>query len=439
MKTLSLAWRFARRDLRGGVKGLRIVLACLALGVAAITAVGTLRAGVEAGIAADGARILGGEVEVASQQGALPPAVADWARERGARLSNITQMRAMAVAPDGERTLVELKAVDEAYPLFGALQLDPPGMLMPGEVVVERIVMDRLGVAPGATIRIGDSSFRLRGVILAEPDKVASPAIFGPRAMIPLADLPATGLIQPGSLANWELRMALPEGTARQAFANELRAAFPQNGWRIRTADAAAPAVNRFVDRAAFFLTLASLTALLVGGIGVATGVRSWLDQRARTIATLRCLGAGPGVIFATYLLQVLALAGLGIAIGLAAGFGLTMVGAWALADALPIPPRMGVYPVPLALAAVYGLLTALAFALWPLGRAMEIPARRCSAMRCSPRARGRALRWLAPPSRRGWRWRHSSSPPPRTASSPLPSSAARSARCSSSALAPSR
>ncbi len=374
MKTLSLAWRFARRDLRGGVKGLRIVLACLALGVAAITAVGTLRAGVEAGIAADGARILGGEVEVASQQGALPPAVADWARERGARLSNITQMRAMAVAPDGERTLVELKAVDEAYPLFGALQLDPPGMLMPGEVVVERIVMDRLGVAPGATIRIGDSSFRLRGVILAEPDKVASPAIFGPRAMIPLADLPATGLIQPGSLANWELRMALPEGTARQAFANELRAAFPQNGWRIRTADAAAPAVNRFVDRAAFFLTLASLTALLVGGIGVATGVRSWLDQRARTIATLRCLGAGPGVIFATYLLQVLALAGLGIAIGLAAGFGLTMVGAWALADALPIPPRMGVYPVPLALAAVYGLLTALAFALWPLGRAMEIP-----------------------------------------------------------------
>jgi len=374
MTTLALALRFARRDLRGGVKGLRIVLACLALGVAAITAVGTLRAGVEAGIAADGARILGGEVEVASQQGALPQAVSDWATARGARLSQITQMRAMAVAPDGERTLVELKAVDGAYPLFGALVLDPPGALAPGEVVVERIVADRLGIAPGATIRLGDASFTLRGVIRSEPDKVASPAIFGPRAMIALADLPATGLIQPGSLANWEIRMALPEGASRRGFAEELRAAFPQNGWRIRTADAAAPSVNRFVDRAAFFLTLASLTALLVGGIGVATGVRSWLDQRARTIATLRCLGASPGVIFTTYLVQVLALAGLGIAIGLAAGFGLTMVGAWALADALPVPPRMGVYPAPLALAAVYGLLTALAFALWPLGRAMEIP-----------------------------------------------------------------
>ena len=374
MKTLGLAFRFARRDLRGGVKGLRIVLACLALGVAAITAVGTLRAGVEAGIAADGARILGGEVEVASQQGPLPQAVRDWATARGARLSGLTQMRAMAVAPDGERTLVELKAVDESYPLFGALVLDPPGALAPGEVVMERIVADRLGVAPGATIRLGEARFTLRGVIVTEPDKVASPALFGPRAMIALADLPATGLIQPGSLANWEVRMALPEGTSRRAFADELRAAFPQNGWRIRTADAAAPAVNRFVDRAAFFLTLASLTAMLVGGIGVATGVRSWLDQRARTIATLRCLGASPGVIFATYLIQVLALACLGIAIGLVAGFGLTMVGAWALADALPVPPRMGVYPAPLALAAVYGLLTALAFALWPLGRAMEIP-----------------------------------------------------------------
>lgn len=374
MGTLSLALRFARRDLRGGVKGLRIVLACLALGVAAITAVGTLRAGVNAGIAADGARILGGEVEVTSTAGPLPDAVRDWARARGARTSDIVQMRAMAVGADGERTLVELKAVDGAYPLFGELRLDPPGPLAAGQVVVERIVADRLGIAPGATLRIGEARFTLRGTIAAEPDKVASPSILGPRAMIALADLPATALIQPGSLVAHELRMDLPEGVDRRAFAEELRAAFPGTGWRVRTADAAAPAVNRFVDRAAFFLTLASLTALLVGGIGVATGVRSWLDQRARTIATLRCLGAAPGLIFATYLMQVLALAALGIGIGLVAGFGLTMAGAAALADALPIPPRIGLYPEPLALAALYGLLTALAFALWPLGRAMEIP-----------------------------------------------------------------
>jgi putative ABC transport system permease protein len=374
MGTLSLALRFARRDLRGGVKGLRIVLACLALGVAAITAVGTLRAGVEEGLRADGARILGGEVEAASQQGPLPQAALDWMAANAARVSRVTAMRAMAVAPDGERTLVELKAVDEAYPLFGDLVLDPPGRLAPGEIVVEQIVADRLGVQPGATIRLGDARFTLRGTIATEPDKVTSPAILGPRAMIALADLPATALVQPGSLVTWEYRMALPEGADRRAVAEAMRTAFPQHGWRIRTADAAAPAVNRFVDRAAFFLTLASLTALLVGGIGVATGVRSWLDQRARTIATLRCLGASQRVIFATYLLQVVALAVAGIAIGLLAGFGLTAVGASALADALPVPPRLGLYPEVLGLAALYGLLTALAFALWPLGRAMEIP-----------------------------------------------------------------
>lgn len=374
MRTLTLALRFARRDLRGGVKGLRIVLACLALGVAAITAVGTLRAGVAEGIRADGARIMGGEVEIRAQQQPAPQAVLDWAAARGARLSAIAQMRAMAVAPDGERTLVELKAVDEAYPLFGELVLDPPGRIAPGEIVVERIVAERLDLRPGATIRIGEARFTLRGIIVGEPDKVASPAILGPRAMIAMADLAATGLVQPGSLVAWEYRMALPEGTDRRAFAAALDEAFPQNGWRIRTSDAAAPAVNRFVDRAAFFLTLASLTALLVGGIGVATGVRSWLDQRARTIATLRCLGAAPRVIFATYLVQVVALAALGIGIGLAAGFALTAAGAAALADALPVPPRLGLYPEVLGLAALYGLLTALAFALWPLGRAMEIP-----------------------------------------------------------------
>ncbi|MFC7689768.1 ABC transporter permease [Paeniroseomonas aquatica] len=131
--------------------------------------------------------------------------------------------------------------------------------------------------------------------------------------------------------------------------------------------------MNRFLDRAASFLTLAGLTALLVGGIGVATGVRSWLDARAKSIATLRCLGAPSSVIFLSYLIQVLGLALLGIAIGLVAGYGLTWAAAQALAGSLPVPPRLAPYPRPLALAALYGLLTALAFALWPLGRAARI------------------------------------------------------------------
>ncbi|KAA2213098.1 ABC transporter permease [Teichococcus oryzae] len=373
-QTLALGFRFARRELRGGIKGLRIVLACLALGVAAIAAVGTLRAATEAGLSADGARILGGDLSVRVSYRPMPQAARDWITGRGARLSEVVEMRAMAVAASGDRTLVELKAVDGAYPLYGDLVLDPPGELLPGTVALDPLVADRLGLGAGDTLRLGEARLRVAGTVREEPDKVASPAILGPRAMIDLRDLPQTQLIQPGSLVQYEYRIALPPGFSPAAFARDLRAAHDDGGWRIRDAAEASPGVSRFLGRAASFLTLAGLTALLVGGIGVATGVRAWLDQRARTIAILRCLGAPARVIFVTYLIQVMALSALGIVIGLAAGQGLTMLAAKALSGALPVPPRLGFYPLPLAQAALYGVLTALAFALWPLGRAREIP-----------------------------------------------------------------
>jgi putative ABC transport system permease protein len=131
---------------------------------------------------------------------------------------------------------------------------------------------------------------------------------------------------------------------------------------------------RRFIDQTALFLTLVGLTALLVGGIGVANGVRAWLDARARTIAILRCLGASAGLVFAVCLIQVLALSACGIALGVAAGAIVPLLGAGLLSTILPVPPVLGLYPGPLLLAATYGCLIALCFALWPLGRAARIP-----------------------------------------------------------------
>jgi putative ABC transport system permease protein len=378
---LSLGFRFARRELRGGLKGLRIVLACLALGVAAIAAVGVLRAATEAGLAEDGAKILGGDLSVRVSYRPMPQPARDWIASRGGRLSEIVEMRAMAIAPNGQRTLVELKAVDSAYPLYGALELDPPNVPLTPEarggeygVALDPLVADRLGLKPGDRLRLGEEGFVLAALIRTEPDKVASPALLGPRALIPMPALEATRLVQPGSLVQYEYRIALSPGVSPQAFARDFQAAHDDGGWRIRDASQAAPGVNRVLDRVASFLTLAGLTALLVGGIGVATGVRSWLDQRARTIATLRCLGAPPGTVFATYLIQVLGLSILGIVIGLVVGQGLAVLAAGLLSTALPVPPRIGLYPWPLLQAALYGILTALSFSLWPLGRAREIP-----------------------------------------------------------------
>jgi putative ABC transport system permease protein len=380
--TFPLALRLARRELRGGVRGLWIVLLCLALGVAVIASVGTLRAAVDYGLAADGRQLLGGDIEVDGGNQALPDTLRDWMRSRGGHLTDVIQMRSMLVAPNGERQLVELKAVDDAWPLLGAPSLAPPESLRAalGEqngsfgLLADPVLLDRLGLHPGDTARIGTASFRVAGTITGEPDRVATASLFGPRVLIYAAALPQTGLLAPGAMVQHALRVTLPAPVSSADMATELRAAFGEQGWRVRDPNQAAPSVTRFIDQTSVFLTLVGLTSLLVGGIGVANGVRAWLDARSRSIATLRCLGASGRLIFAMCLTQVMALSAAGILMGLAVGAVLPLVGAYLLRDILPVPPVLGVYPRPLLTAAGYGLLTALCFALWPLGRAARIP-----------------------------------------------------------------
>jgi putative ABC transport system permease protein len=382
---LANAFRIARRELRGGARSMRIVIACLALGVAAIAAVGTLSRAVEAGLKADGRRILGGDLEVSVGYRPMPEAAKAWIADRGAQLSALAELRAMLVVEAGarERMLVELKAVDRPYPLYGAVRIEPAMPLAealavrngrPG-LVAERVVLDRLSLRPGDVVRLGEALFEVRGVLAEEPDRVASPTVLGPRVMISDAALGATGLVQPGSLVRYEYRIRLPEGADLAAFRAAMEAEFRDGGWRLRTWQQAAPEVIRFVEQTALFLTLVGLTALLVGGIGVANGVTAWLEARRRTIAALKCLGAPAATVFAAYGIQLLAIAGAGIAIGLAAGLALPWAAAQVLAGMLPVPPRFGIFPGPLGLAALFGLLTAATFALWPLARARAIPA----------------------------------------------------------------
>ncbi len=374
---MRLAFRLARRELRGGVRGLRIVLACLALGVAAIAAVGTLRTGIEHSLARDGQRILGGDIEVLGGAQPLPAALRAWLRQRGARVSDVVTMRSMLVAPSGERLLVELKAVDAAWPLVGAPVVKPAQPLpsaLAGGALVDPLVLQRLRATVGQTMRLGNASLVVRGTMTAEPDRVADPSIFGPRVLISTASLPATGLLQPGSIVEYHLRALLAKGASVPATVAALRGAFPDTGWRIRDARAAAPGVVRFIDQTSLFMTLVGLTSLLVGGIGVSGGVRAWLLARARTIATLRCLGAEPALVFWVCFIQVMALSAAGVLAGLIAGVALPAAAVRLAGDLLPITPQIGLFWRPLGLAALYGLLVAAVFALPPLGRATRIP-----------------------------------------------------------------
>ncbi|HTC11965.1 MAG TPA: FtsX-like permease family protein [Acetobacteraceae bacterium] len=376
---MKLALRLARRELRGGVRGLRIVLACLALGVAVIATVGTLRVAIDLGLATDSRKLLGGDLEVEVGSQPIPDALRAWFVARGARLSEVVELRTLLVAPSGERTLVELKAVDPAWPLVGTAVTAPQTAPLVGtdgqpQLLTSQVVLDRLGLHPGNTARLGRAGFTVAGALVDEPDALATPALFGPHVLIPLSALPATGLVVPGSLVTYRLRVLLPPGTSTTSTLQALRAAFPNEGWRIRDPGTAAPQVQQVVNQASLFMALVGLTSLLVGGIGVANGVRAWLEARARTIATLRCLGASARLMFAVALIQVMALAIGGILVGLVVGTALPVVGARLLQGILPVPPVLGIYPQPLAIAAAYGMLTALGFALLPLGRAARIP-----------------------------------------------------------------
>lgn len=377
MNLLPLNW--ALRELRGGLRGFWIFLACLALGVAAIAGVGSVAASVAAGLGVNARALLGGDIELHLVHRPATDAERAFIATSGA-LSSVVEMRAMARNHDGsEVSLIELRAVDSAYPLYGAAQLDPPLPLSSalamrdgrwGAAAAPDLIA-RLGLHRGDTIRIGDGRFVLSAALTREPDASGGSFALGPHVMIAAAALPATGLIEPGSLVDYSYRLRLAPGVNQSAWLAVLRGKFPEAGWRIRHPGQAAPNFARLLDRVGLFLTLVGLTALLVGGVGIANAVRAYLATKTVTIAAMRSLGASRQIVFMTYLIQILILAMLGTIVGVVLGALIPLLALPFIPSAL-VPTRIGIYPAPLALAALFGLVTAVAFSLWPVASACE-------------------------------------------------------------------
>jgi putative ABC transport system permease protein len=382
---IALAVRLARRELRRGLSGFRIFLACLVLGVASIATVGSLSAALLEGLSVEGQRLLGGDVELRLVQREMTDSELQWLRRQG-KVSMVAETRAMAVTPDGRaRSNIELKAVDRFYPLYGVADVSPREPLKElfanregvfGAAVEPRLLR-KLGLKLGDTVRIGNARFMLRAVISQEPDRVAGGFSTGPRVLVSEFALRATGLVQPGSLINFGYRVALPpEITSREGVANfvsYVKDTYPAADWQVRDRWNAALGVRRFIEQVGAFLVLVGLTALVVGGVGVASAVKAYLDRRRDDIATLKCIGASGRFIFFMFLGEVMALAVVGVGIGLLIGAILPIVVGWLLAGLLPFHAQFGLFLGPLVSAMAFGLLTALAFAIWPLARAKEI------------------------------------------------------------------
>ena len=386
MHDVRRAWTFARRELRGGMAGFRIFFLCLLLGTAAIASVESLSDAFLSGLRDQGQTFLGGDVAVELVHRPATPKELQFLSGYG-RISSSVSMRAMAYAwregKQAERNLVELKAVDASWPLFGA------PVFTPGKTTadvfyceddgtcgaaVEQTLLDRLHVGRGDLIRIGDATLRVMAVIDSEPDRISTGFSLGPHVLISTHALAATHLERPDSLINYTYRLAFTHGATIEGFKADAGNAFPDAGWQIRDRTDAAPGIRRFVEQVAMFLTLVGLTALGVGGVGASEAVSAFLDRKRFDIAILKSLGADGKLVFLVFFLQVMTIALAAVLLGAAIGAVSPYAVAYFYKDSLPMPPELGVYPAPLLLAAGFGLLSAVLFAVPPLGRAQAIP-----------------------------------------------------------------
>ncbi len=381
---LATILRIAFRDLRAGLNGFRVCIACLALGVAAITGIGALSTSLVGGMAREGRTILGGDAAFFLVNREIAPD--ERARlERIGELSSVVTMRAMLRTAKEDATLVEMKAVDGKYPAIGVLKTEPDlgasglGRDADGahRVAVDPLVLARLELKVGDEAQLGATRVRIAATVVSEPDALATGVGFGPRLLSSLDALKDSQLIQPGSLMRSITRViATPplDDRGLSSAIDGVKRDLPQAGWEIRSRAAAAPQVARNIDRFSQFLAIVGLTALIVGGVGIANAVRVFIEARQPTFAILKAVGASGRAVFGLALIETLVIATIGIVIGVAVGLTVPYIVAYLGRDLLPIPldpsPRLR----DIGLGVLYGYMTTLAFALWPLGRAHDTP-----------------------------------------------------------------
>ncbi|HXV73628.1 MAG TPA: ABC transporter permease, partial [Sphingomonadales bacterium] len=301
------ALRIALRELRGGLKGFRVFLACLVLGVAAIAGVGVVTEAARTSIAGQGRALLAGDVEVRLFQRAATPEELLFFHASG-EVAEVLRLRGIARNPvSGERMLAEIKAVDGAYPFYGTLKLSRAGGYdaLFGKAdgawgaAVDPNLAQRLKAGVGDIVEIGEARFQIRALIENEPDRSNEGFLLGPTILVAGPGIPETRLIQPGSLYYTHYKLKLPPTVDIAAWQDSLNAAFPSAGWQVRDREGSSPGVRRFVENMGMFLALVGLMALVVGGVGVGNAVGNYMQGKTPVIATLKILGADSGTIFA--------------------------------------------------------------------------------------------------------------------------------------------
>lgn len=397
------SFRMAWRETRAAWRHFLYFFVCIALGVGAVVAVGLFASSVERTVMREARGLMAGDLEVrlSHQLSESGEGILRSLSARGIASTHVSELVAMAAAetdtggagasPPGKTQIIELKAVAEGYPFYGNLLIEPslpltallnliPNTCHPttpcfGAVVQESFLI-RMGLVVGDRIKIGEAVFTLTGVLRKEPDRSAGAFSLGPRVMISREGLAAAELIKPGSRVRERYLLRLPPTVAPDPLLYELRGRLAKESARVLLYRDAQPQLRRFLDQLARYLGLVGLTALFVGGIGVASSVGAFLKEKLQTIAVLKTLGADSGTVIRTYLIQATLLGLVGSLAGAALGAGVQKVLPPLLKDLLPVDLLDLTMPHPLWSLASFlpllkgialGLLTTLLFTLWPL------------------------------------------------------------------------
>jgi putative ABC transport system permease protein len=367
--------RVALIDLRGGLGNLWILIACIAIGVASVSLVGSVGASLQSAMGRDARLLLGGDMEIRLTH---RPANAD---ERAlfdglGRVSEVIDLMGRARSPEGSM-LAAVRAVDSAYPLSGMVTVEGDGSILEQlgsrngirGVLADPRLLDRLGAAVGDRIQLGKAEFDVRGILHGVPDQVSQGIAIGYPLLISIDGLAETEIVQPGGLARYRYKIDLANGMESTLAAAAVQEAFPASGLRISLPGDATEELSHYFELLRRFLTVVSLSALLVGGLGVAHAVSAYIGERQRSIATMKALGATRSRVLQHFLIQVLVLTLVGIALGLALSMSVTMA-------LLPlIGPIIGVDLTPtidgpsMASSTAFGLLTSFLFAYLPVTR----------------------------------------------------------------------
>ncbi|MGH7896378.1 MAG: ABC transporter permease, partial [Candidatus Binatia bacterium] len=337
--TAALYLRSMVRESRGLRGRLAFFVACLAVGVAAVVALAGFSQSLDRALRSEARLLLAGDVAIDSRR-PFPPeldraiaAIPGIRRSDVRRLPTVISRRGEAGRP-GASQLVELKVVDRQYPFYGRVRLDPDRLLAEllgeGTTVVAPEVARKLGVEIGDFLRIGGEEFRISGIVRYEPDRVDFGFSIGPRVFLSAQAFERARLIAYGSQMFHRALLKLPEGSGggeAKAIAERIEAELANaSAYEIQTYAEAQPALRDGLEKAERFLGLVVLLSLLVGGIGVAQTVRSWLAGRLDSIAIQKCLGMRPREVLALYVGQTLLLGLFGSVVGVAAGIAVLAV-----------------------------------------------------------------------------------------------------------------